>query len=166
MNTTNVVTFGERAWLETMLDKDWPTLFNFVAAFMAGIAGLTLLHLAVYVILERLRKKGDVCQRQAEREVALSGWIAGIEQMIFYFAAITGTQVFGFAVTGWFVLKAVSSYNLWNVSDKITRETLYEALSARAHNRRQIFQIGTLMSVTAGGLAGFVYHLIVHIKSG
>ena len=80
--------------------------------------------------------------------IALSERFAWIEQFIFYLAAIAGTQVFGFAVTGWFVLKAVSNYDLWAVSPD-QRGNKIE--SARAHNRRQIFLIGTLMSVTAGG---------------
>jgi hypothetical protein len=152
--TTNIIKFADKGWLEKMGDKDWPSFCHFLIAFIAGFGVLTVLYVVVLLTILALRHKGGVSEDSADiKKVALSHIVAGIEQFIFYLAAIAGTQIFGFAVGGWLLFKAVSRYARWEVSRKAND---FEA--ALAHNRRQIFLIGTLMSITAGGLAGFFYH--------
>ena len=164
MNTTNVVvTLADRAWLEEMADKDWPSPSHFGEAFVYGLGTYVFLYLVVSWIIKLLKHSGGVSDDNVGLEpIALSETFAWIEQFIFYLAAIAGTQVFGFAVGGWFLLKAVSNYTLWDVP---TEQRGNKIVSALAHNRRQIFLIGTLMSVAAGGLAGVIYHLTLHALS-
>jgi hypothetical protein len=161
---TNVVRFADREWLEKMADKDWPSLCHFGQAFVCGLLAYVILYGIVWAITQCLKYKGGVSEDHVDPKIRLSELFAWIEQFIFFLAPIAGTQVFGFAVTGWFVLKAVSNYDLWTVRRSgggLQKVRAGEA--ALAHNRRLIFLIGTLMSVTAGGLAGFVYHWKLHL---
>ena len=117
MNTTNiVVTLADRAWLEKMADKDWPSPSHFGEAFVYGLSTSYFLYWVVYWIVKLLKHWGGTSDDNVALEpIALSETFAGIEQFIFYVAAIAGAQVFGFAVGGWFLLKVVSNYNLWEV---------------------------------------------------
>jgi hypothetical protein len=157
------MTLADRAWLEELADKDWPSPSHFGEAFAYGLVTSVVLYHVVFWIMKCLKYWGGVSGDNVGLEpIALSETFAGIEQFIFYLAAIAGTQVFGFAVGGWFLLKAVSNYTLWDVP---TEQRDNRIVSALAHNRRQIFLIGTLMSVAAGGLAGVIYHLTLHAIS-
>ena len=115
----------------------------------------------------------------------LSWIIARLEQFLFYLAAVAGLQVFGFAVGGWLLLKAMSKYARWGepIKKQPTFPSLVlrrcatksiqsfcgssgESFSVRAgrnHNRLQIFLIGTLMSLATGGVAGVSYHYVVDL---
>jgi len=108
-------------------------------------------------------------------EMELSATISGYEQFLFYLAAVAGLQVFGLAVAGWQVLKGIGRYAHWKEPNWLTRrkqntEKLQEIQyvefledAARKQNRWQIFALGTLMSITAGGIAGWVYHFTLSL---
>ena len=162
---TNVVRFADREWLEKMVDKDWPSPCHFGQAFAWGLLSYFFLYWIVFGIMQGLKYKGGVLDDNVGLgPIKLSETFAWIEQFIFYLAAIAGTQVFGLAVTGWFVLKAVSNYDLWTVPRSGGGlQKVRARAAALAHNTRLIFLIGTLMSVAAGGLAGFVYHWKLHL---
>ena len=90
----------------------------------------------------------------------MSEAIARIEQVLFFLAAIIGDRsLFGSVIEGWAILKAISSYALWMKNKEAANATD----AAIAHNRVQIFIVGTGMSIAAGGLAGIVYHLVLHL---
>lgn len=156
-----------------MADKDWPSFWHVIVAFIVGFACLIALYLIVRSRVDSLHKKGDTKYlRDKMKHVALSPTIAGYEQILFYFAAISGRDVFGFAVGGWLVFKGISNYALWKgpkegpeMNTEFLREKQLEQFledAARDHNRLQIFLIGTLMSVSAG-IAGAVYHGFLHL---
>jgi hypothetical protein len=103
--------------------------------------------------------------------IALSQYVGRIEELLFYFAAIAGGGVFGSAVEGWAILKAVSRYALWqgdrrkNVRLEESSHPTADFDAAIAHNRFQIFVVGTGMSLAAGGIAGATYHCVLHLLS-
>jgi hypothetical protein len=108
----------------------------------------------------------------------LSSSIAIPEQVLFYFAAIAGREVFGLVAGGWLVFKAVNKYARWegpaveppepDESAKPEEKAKWKAAlesyrykAAIAHNRFQIFAIGTAMSIAAGSAAGVVYRYVL-----
>ena len=111
-----VVTFVDKDWMSKMADKVWPDPFIFLWAFLAGLLVLALLSPLINKAVEWLHKKGDTKtadERSALKGMELSWIIARLEQFLFYLAAVAGLQVFGFAVGGWLLLKAMSRYARW-----------------------------------------------------
>ncbi len=118
-----------------MVDKSWSSHCHFGQAFTWGLVISFILYWVVRLIILGLRRQGGVSGDAVGLEgVALSESVAAIEQFIFYLAAIAGTQVFDFAVGGWFLLKAVSNYALWEVPKE--QASQQRALSSRPVSRR------------------------------
>ena len=167
MNTiTNTVTTVTN--IVTMSDKEWPSEIPFCKAFALGLLAWLLFYGVVWLLVKFLHWRGGtkIGESAAVKKIALSPYIAFFEQLLFYLAAIVGPEVFGWAVGGWLVFKSVSRYARWQSSDvpaKPQRNTSSDeekarVEDARAHNRFQIFIVGTGMSIAAGGIAGVVYH--------
>ena len=155
--------------------------------FSRRVARLALLSPLINKAVEWLHEKGDTKtadERSALKDMELSWIIARLEQFLFYLAAVAGLQVFGFAVGGWLLLKAMSKYARWGepikaadipelgataLRDKEHSEFLrlqrreFFRQAGRNHNRLQIFLIGTLMSLATGGVAGVSYHYVVDL---
>ena len=167
----NIVTFGDKEWIAKMADKDWPSPILSVLAFGLGLLLLWGLNSVARRRVDSLHRKGDTQElRDKVKHLALSPTIAAYEQFLFYLAAVAGLQVFGFAVGGWLVFKGISKYPIWTAPEKQpeqrflknqSREFLEDA--ALKHNFLQIFLIGTLMSVAAGGIAGAAYHYALYL---
>jgi hypothetical protein len=150
------------------------------SAFFAGLFALCLLYGVVWYLIGCLRRKGGTSfQPDGVKAIALSEYIAAIEQALFYFAAIAGLKVFGIAVGGWLVFKVVNKYALWKRPETEPKELPewatpeekvkwaiakddYDYKAAQAHNRFQIFAIGTAMSIAASGIAGTVFHCALY----
>lgn len=126
-----------------------------------------------------LRRKGDILEDvRREKEISLSVWTAWIEQFLFFFAAIAGKEVFGWALPGWLFFKGIHQWSRWTspvsttdislTSRNYVQANRYELslqqyLEATARNRFMTFLIGTGMSVAAGGISGAVYHYLVFL---
>ena len=153
----------------TNTPPDWLTLakehLSSVSAFSVGLIVWSFGYLVVWCAVRFLHIKGGTSyQSKSVKEIALSKYIAVAEQLLFYFVAISGPAFFGAVAAGWLLFKGVSRYVLWNPSDPTKTISVYpsppdpELEAALAHNRFQIFLVGTGMSIATGGVAGAAYH--------
>jgi len=162
----------------TMVDDPWPSLQQFGTAFSAGLLALAVLYLLVGLVMWGLRWKARTLEDfKEEKPVRFSTTFAFVEQSLMFLAAVAGREVFSFAVGGWLVFKSVSRYSRWQSSDESAESPSLERRAqeagmtkahyraAIAHNRFLIFLLGTGLSIAAGGIAGLVYHYVLHIKS-
>lgn len=148
-------------------------LLPYILGFVSGCIILIVLHYVIREIIDCLRLKGDIYEEvKSEKKISLSIPNAWLEQFLFFFAAMAGKEVFGWALPGWLFFKGIHQWSRWaspitttdisltsrsHVQANKYELSLQQYLEAKARNRFVILLIGTGMSIAAGGISGATY---------
>lgn len=153
-----------------------PNLLRIPIAFISGIACLIILNRLLNLFMKALWKKGDIQEPQLDKTIGLSPFFAGIEQTLFFIAALAGRDIFGFSVGGWLVFKGIHQWSRWHLSVSVNSQQLPEEETSRAkdlgltpelyreardRNRFMVFVAGTGMSIAVGGISGATFYYVM-----